>query len=56
MEDVMSDTKEKLANYIDATQTQIIHVLAGIGNKVKGWSIEYTEDGAILNKFIDPEK
>jgi hypothetical protein len=49
-------SKMKLANYINSTPTLVIHVLSGIGKRAKGWSLEYTEDGAILNKFIDPEK
>jgi len=49
-------TQSKAAEYIGCTQTQIRMVLTDFMNKAKGWTLEYTEDGDILNKYINPEK
>jgi len=46
----------KAAKYIGVTPTYIRHIFLGLAKRAKGWSLSFTEDGNILNKYIDPEK
>lgn len=48
-------TRMKCANWIGVSTVYINHILKGLAKTAKGWRITETEDGNILNKYIDPE-